>query len=53
MICDFRAPGVVRFGLATLYLRYMDIWEAVAVITSVMEEQAWKQDRFNERAAVT
>ena len=53
VICDFRAPDIVRFGLATLYSRYRDIWEAVAVIVAVMEEQAWRQDRFNQLAAVT
>ena len=53
VICDFRAPDVVRFGLATLYLRYVDIWEAMATISTVLEEQTWRQDKFNQLAAVT
>lgn len=53
VICDFRAPDIVRFGLATLYLRYVDIWEAVNAIAVVMAERTWQQDRFNKVAAVT
>ena len=53
VICDFRAPDVARFGLATLYLRYVDIWEAVATISTVLEEQIWREDKFNQLAAVT
>ena len=53
VIGDFRSPDIVRFGLATLYLRYVDIWDAVTTISQVMEEQTWKQDKFNQLAAVT
>ena len=53
VLCDFRAPDIVRFGLGTLYLRYTDIWEAVAAIAAVMEERVWKNPRFNKLLAVT
>ncbi|MCY4339000.1 MAG: kynureninase [Gammaproteobacteria bacterium] len=53
VICDFRAPDIVRFGLTPLYLRHADIWAAVDALASVMEKQEWKQGRFNELAAVT
>lgn len=32
VIGDFRAPNVLRLGLAPLYLRFIDIWDAVAVL---------------------
>lgn len=53
VIGDFRAPDVMRFGLAPLYTRYVDMWDAVERLTAVMRQQIWRADRFRIRAAVT
>ena len=53
VIGDFRAPDYMRFGLAPLYLRYVDIWDAVEHLRAVMAEGAWQRAEFQSRAAVT
>ncbi len=53
VIGDFRAPNVLRFGLAPLYLRYTDIWDAVAVLREVMRTGAWCDPGFQMRRSVT
>ncbi len=53
VIGDFRAPDVLRFGLAALYVRFVDIWDAVAKLRDVMGSGAWKGDKFQRRRKVT
>ncbi|WP_323035913.1 kynureninase [Pararhodobacter sp.] len=53
VVGDFRAPDILRFGFAAPYVRYVDIWDAVAHIRDVMETTEWKRPEFNERRAVT
>lgn len=53
VVGDFRAPDVCRFGFAPLYLRYVDVWDAVAALRDVVEAGAHLEDRFAQRAAVT
>jgi kynureninase len=53
VIGDFRAPDVLRFGFAALYLRYTDIWDAVAALKDVMQSGAWDRPEFLARKAVT
>ncbi|MDW8424383.1 MAG: kynureninase [Meiothermus sp.] len=53
VIGDFRAPDIVRFGFTPLYLRFADVWEAVKRLERVMQQELWKEARFQQRAKVT
>lgn len=53
VIGDFRAPDILRFGLAPLYLRHTDVWDAVAVLREVLDTRAWDDPEYSARKAVT
>ncbi len=53
VIGDFRAPDILRFGFAGLYVRYVDVWDAVAVLKEVMQTRVWDQPKYAARKAVT
>jgi kynureninase len=36
VIGDFRAPDVVRFSFTPLYLRFVDVWDAVTILGEVL-----------------
>jgi kynureninase len=53
VVGDFRAPGILRFGFTPLYLRFVDVWEAVEQLVQVLDAGEWREPRFHQRAAVT
>ena len=53
VIGDFRAPDLMRFGFAPLYVRYADVWDAVAVMDDVLSSRAWDRPEFLRRQYVT
>ena len=53
VIGDFRAPDLLRFGFAPLYVSFVEVWDAVETLCAVMAERAWDQPVFKQRAAVT
>ena len=53
VIGDFRAPDMLRFGLAPAYVRYADVWDAVAALREIMETRAWDRPDYRARARVT
>jgi kynureninase len=53
VIGDFRVPDLLRFGFAPLYVRFVDVWDAVETLGAVMAGRVWDQPAFKERAAVT
>ena len=52
-IPDFRAPDAMRFGLAPLYIRYVDVWDAMDQLADILATRAWDRPEFHARAAVT
>jgi kynureninase len=53
VIGDFRAPDVMRFGFAPLYLRYQDVDDAVAIVDDVMRAEVWRDPAYQQKRAVT
>lgn len=53
VIGDFRAPDLLRFGLAAAYTRFVDVWDAVAMLEKIMESRAWDRAELRVRAKVT
>lgn len=53
VIGDFRAPDILRFGFAPLYVRYVDVWDAAAALIEILETRGWDRPEFHRRAAVT
>jgi kynureninase len=53
VIGDFRAPDILRFGLAPLYVRYVDMWDAAQILIDILETRGWDRPEFHRRAAVT
>jgi kynureninase len=46
VVGDFRAPDFIRFGFAPLYNRYIEIWNAVDRLATIMEKAIWREERF-------
>ncbi len=53
VIGDYREPRVLRFGFTPLYVRYVDVWDAVETLREVLAGEHWRAPEFAARGTVT
>ncbi len=53
VIGDFRAPELMRFGFAPLYVRFEDVWDAAEILAECINAEVWRDPRFNQVLGVT
>lgn len=51
--CDYRAPGMLRFGFAPLYNSYADVWNAVDILYQILQAGSWQDVQYQQRNLVT
>ena len=52
VIGDFRPPDMCRFGLAPLYTRFVDLWDAVERLAEVVENGTSRLPKYREEVAI-
>jgi kynureninase len=53
IVNGFRTPDMLRFGLAPLYTRFIDIWETVGALKEIVLRGAWDTPEFKIRKTVS
>lgn len=53
VVGDFRAPDLLRLGIAPLYLRFVDVFDAVTRLEDILVSGRHRDARFAVRARVT
>ena len=53
VVGDYRDPAICRFGFTPLYLRYVDVFDAVERLVEVMNSEMYREPRFAVRNPVT
>lgn len=53
VIGDFREPDIMRFGICPLYLRFVDVFDAVARLADIVGKGVYRDPGFSQRSRVT
>ncbi len=53
VVGDFRAPDLMRFGFAPLYIRFQDVWDAADILAQCIRDEVWHDPRFSQPLGVT
>jgi kynureninase len=53
VIGDYSEPRIMRFGFAPLYIRCIDVWDAVEALRDILAADGWDRPEFQSRGAVT
>ena len=53
VVADFRNPDILRFGITPLYMRYVDVWDAVDAIARIMANESWMAHKTDTLDPVT
>jgi kynureninase len=52
VICSYRLPDIIRFGLSPLYHRFSDIGECVERLERIVAQKPWDNPRYAKANAV-
>ena len=53
LICDFRAPNLIRFGFAPLYTRFQDLATTVSSLVEIMSTHRYQDPQYQHSGKVT
>jgi kynureninase len=53
VIGDFRAPDIIRFGLAPLYNTHVEVFDAATALAGILDNRVWDDPEFLAKKAVT
>jgi len=53
VICDFRAPDILRVGFTPLYTRFKDLFDCVSILSEIMQNKDYESPKYQIPTKVT